>query len=289
MELGDGIISVGSTEFRIVSNSIGSSALSQFTKIFQKTFRSKPEEIEGNFPGDLGGLCLVAGKPGSDRPDLSKGSGNLSDNGCFRSRLGIPAGQQDGVGIVVSGAVELAYKLQGIVHSIDSDSEVQKIPEEQDNSLAVRQQDSGGVYPEARRNTLIDSAASSQTVVNGDASVQDSINSIFPTGPLQLCGGQPFQGSSASGLASEKQCHQDDLREIRNTSDRSFCVKQVEGSSKICFDGCQRLRGSLDKCLKQELVGRSGLGISSTSFNSQSSSTPEQSEGPVLGSDISVG
>lgn len=260
-------------------DSSGSLVHQTYSKGRSKASTRSAQSTLGNTTSCCQRLSLVDFKRESARENLHSRANDICDDGCIRRRLGCSDWRLSSDGKMVKRASCLAHKQERVVHRAHCSKRMPEYCSRPINYGSIRQQNGGFIPEESGRYQVCDIVRRDQKhpVTCQEPRSNDSI--FLSARSLQLYSRLLVEGKKPSGLACHRRGHDENILKVGYPSDRSVCHQPIESSADVCFDRSMGHRGIVHQRIQSELELPTGMGLPSSTFNTQSASPPQ----PVLG------
>lgn len=211
---------------------------------------------------------------------------------CERSRLGSQTRQQNNIRFMAKSPTKLTLQSKRNVGNNVCPQRSRSAPEFQNINDSMRQQDSSLIPSKRGRDKIYGLDESDNTSISDHRSPQHSHANISHSRHIQLRGGSSISTQTSPRVAPPTQYHQYCVQKVGHTIDRPLCIRPSPRSSSILHTRQERRTGEYVRCSSEPLEFRPSMGLSSTVYDTSSTTSPKYcsrgvpTSSPTLGTGV---
>lgn len=256
--------------------------------IYKASPEIKPQAPRRNSKKDVrsaraseGRLLLVDRPPSSSRQIIYPRGNDFYDDRCFQHGLGCSRERPVSFRQVDRKSAGVAHKPKRIIHRVHCSGQLSGSVKREIDNGPVRQQNSSLVPEKPGWNTISNSFRGNKEDTSLGRPPEDQSSFFLHSGSLQYNSRLPFERTTTTGLAPRRGDYDEDISKMGLPPDRPFRYKSVESSTSVCDDRCKRSSGDIHQCVQSRMAVPAGMGIPTSTPDSQSATTPKQGIGVV--------
>lgn len=257
------------------SCSIGSTVLQTTPESESRFRRELAKEIFSPTSTCNKRMLLVDGTSNGLELDHSGRGQHVCDNRCFRLGMGHTNRTNSSGRRLELCSETLAYKPKGTLCSVHSPEKVHILSQKQSNYDSSRQSHSNCILAQSRRDEVTETISVDEENLALCETDQYCTNSLLHTREVQHDSRPPVTRVIGDRLASKRVLDGKSIQSMGNSTNRLVRDVKVQSSPLVCINRCDGYASTLYKCIQQDMGLRFGLGVSTTTIDSQSYPTSE--------------
>lgn len=275
MVMADRFVSNRPISFCSSGGSSWSSTHQKHSKSRAATFARPPQPIAAITSSGRQRLSLVDSQCEKDRQDFRSRSHNICNDRCIRRRLGCSNRKLPSFRAMDSRASLMAHKQEGTFRCVHHTEEMPRYGGRSFGYDSIRQQNRGLVPKKSGRNSIGSLIGGNQEDIVTSGSPECDNPFLLSTRPLQFHRRLFIEREKTSRLARLGRDHKEGFLEMGVATNRPFCHQPINSSSSVCVDRGVGPTGSVYQCFQPDLAIPTCVGLSSSTPDTQSASSPQ--------------
>lgn len=289
MDLAFGNVSFGQIGFRFLGSSTRSSANQASSKGRSKIARRSSKSKVSRSGSGVRRLQMVDTEREVYRQDFRTNSDSFYNHRRFGRRLGCSNRESSPLRLLDKRAIQMAHQQERALCSLHRVDKVQEGSLRSVSHASIRQPHCGCLFTQSRRDEINCSAGGDTEDFVFSSKTAGDYSRVLHSRSLQFDRRLSFEKQDPARLAFTARNQEQDLPKVGYSSDRSFCVKSVKGSSSLRIIRSRRSPGVLHERVQSSLALSPSVVVSTTSSHTQGTSASEQVIRDVPDSGSTVG